>query len=99
MTKRNKKGVTNDYSTVSLNNEPSLYNVMIFNNPQISKHEFIELLEKYLNCDDTKAGLLYTDLVSNNHVKCGTYTKDVAETIAFKMNSDCILNNCCIVKD
>ncbi|MBQ4874667.1 MAG: hypothetical protein HRK26_00940 [Rickettsiaceae bacterium H1] len=99
MVRRNKKSLHNvtDY-TISFNNEPSLYNIMIFYNARISKDLFMEILESCLNCNDVKADTLYSELMVKNHIRYGVYSKDVAETIASKIRAVNTDQNCCVIK-
>lgn len=91
------------YNTVdsrfSLNAKPSLYNIVLFNDINLSKDNFIALVEECFSYTVIRAGSLYSELKVRSHVKCGPYTKDIAETIACKVKSANDDHVCCIVKN
>lgn len=100
MVRRNKKSLHQaaDYA-MSFHTKPSLYKIIIFHTPTISKNSFIPALTECLNCNEDKATSLYFKLTSNNHIEYGQYTKDVAETIAFRVKALTENKACCVLKD
>ena len=87
-------------SKLSLNKKPPLYDIMMFDNAKMSRNDFTKVLEKCFNNSDNKwVDNLYSSFHDKKYVTYGPYTKDVAETIACKVQSFPNITVCCVIKN
>ena len=71
---------------------PSLYNVILLNDDFTSWDFVVFILEKIFMHDNVTAEAITSDVHASGRGVAGTYTKDIAETKAGKVNTTAQLN-------
>lgn len=67
--------------------KPPLYCVIMLNDDYTPMEFVVEVLEKYFDKDRTSATQIMLDIHTKGRAVCGVYSRDIAETKAYAVNS------------